>query len=122
VYLFDYTEIDNPGARFENMVALHLKKLTDAWTDFGYGDFDLRYVRDRERREVSFLITEGRKPYALIQSKLSGRDVDPSLRYFANRLKPRYAVQVVRMPAGGKTGLEIGGTLIVPASKMLALM
>jgi predicted AAA+ superfamily ATPase len=108
VYLFDYTEVDNPGARFENMVALHLKKLTDAWTDFGYGEFDLRYVRDRERREVSFLITEGRKPYALIQSKLSGRDVDPSLHYFANRLKPRYAVQVVRMP--------------VPASKMLALM
>ncbi len=122
VYLFDYTEVENPGARFENMVALHLKKLVDAWSDFGYGEFGLRYVRDRERRQVDFLITEGRKPYALVQSKLSGRDVDPSLRYFAERLKPRYAVQVVRNLTGPKAEMEIGGTLIVPASKMLALM
>ena len=104
------------------MVALHLKKLTDAWTDFGYGEFQLYHVRDRERREVDFLITEGRKPYALVEAKLSGRDVDPSLWYFAERLKPRYTVQVVRNPVGPKTGMEIGGTLIVPASKMLALM
>jgi hypothetical protein len=26
VYLFDPTEIENPGSRFENLVALHLRK------------------------------------------------------------------------------------------------
>jgi hypothetical protein len=31
VYLFDFTEIDDPGARFENLVARHLTKLVDAW-------------------------------------------------------------------------------------------
>jgi predicted AAA+ superfamily ATPase len=39
VYLFDFTEIDDPGARFENLVARHLTKLVDAWNDRGQGDF-----------------------------------------------------------------------------------
>jgi len=58
IYLFDYTEISNPGTRFENLVAVHLRKLVDAWNDWGYGEFDLHYVRDREKREVDFLLTE----------------------------------------------------------------
>jgi hypothetical protein len=29
VYLFDFTEVDDAGARFENVVALHLLKLVD---------------------------------------------------------------------------------------------
>ena len=63
VYLFDHTLIENEGARFENLVALHFRKLVDAWNDRGAGDFSLCYVRDKERREVDFLITHGRKPW-----------------------------------------------------------
>ena len=51
VYLFDFSEIENPGARFENMVALHLRKLCDAWNDWGFGEYRLHYIRDREKRE-----------------------------------------------------------------------
>jgi len=35
IYLFDHTEIEDPGARFENLVALHLLKLVDCWNDLG---------------------------------------------------------------------------------------
>jgi hypothetical protein len=31
----------SPGARFENLVALHLLKARDAWNDLGLGDFGL---------------------------------------------------------------------------------
>lgn len=122
VYLFDPTEIENPGSRFENLVALHLRKLVDAWTDWGFGEFDLLYVRDREKREVDFLITERRKPYALVEAKLSARDVDPSLLYFAERLKPRYAVQVVRNPEGFKSTMTTSGVILTPASEFLSLV
>jgi uncharacterized protein len=122
VYLFDPTEIENPGSRFENLVALHLRKLVDAWTDWGYGEFDLHYVRDREKREVDFLITERRKPYALVEAKLSARDLDSSLLYFAERLKPRYAVQVVRNPEGFRTTMTTSGVIMTPAVEFLALI
>lgn len=96
VYLFDPSEITEDGPRFENFTALHLKKLCDAWTDWGFGDFELYYVRDKEKREVDFLITSDRKPYALIECKLTDETVSPSLSYFRERFQPKYTVQLVR--------------------------
>lgn len=118
VYLFDPTEIEDPGARFENLVALHLAKLVDAWNDRGFGDFALWYVRDKERREVDFLITERRRPYVLLETKLADDRPSPALRYFRERLLPKHAIQLVRegLPAKGH------GLVIVPADRLLAIM
>jgi predicted AAA+ superfamily ATPase len=118
VYLYDLTEIDDPGARFENVVALHLRKLVDTWNDRGQGDFALWYVRDKERREVDFLITERRKPYLLLETRLSDDRISPALRYFQQRLAPRHAIQVVRSGVARKGD----GILVVPAERLLALM
>lgn len=96
VYLYDFTQIASLGAKFENLVALHLRKLCDAWTDWGYGDFRLHYVRDKEGHEVDFLITQGSKPHALIETKLSDTAPASSLTYFQERLRPAHAVQIVR--------------------------
>lgn len=93
-YLFDFSTIHEQGPRFENLVALHLLKLCNVWTDFGYGDFALCYVRDREKREVDFLITD--------------------------RLKPRYSLQIVRTPEGFKSAFMTDGILLAPASQALA--
>jgi predicted AAA+ superfamily ATPase len=122
VYLFDFSAIENPGAKFENLVALHLYKLCDAWTDWGYGDFALYYVRDREKREVDFLITERHQPYALIEAKLTAGDVDSHLRYFTDRLKPKYAVQVVREPGRFKNGFTSKKVIWTPATSFLSLI
>jgi uncharacterized protein len=118
VYLYDYTELEDPGARFENMVALHLRKLVDAWNDYGHGDFGLWYVRDKERSEVDFVITDRRRPYMLVEAKLTDDQVSPSLRYFRERLSPRHAIQVVRR-GKAKRG---EGVLVVPADRFLALL
>ncbi len=96
VYLFEGTQIEKEGARFENLMALHLKKAAEAWSDSGFGDYDLYYVRDKEKREVDFLITENRRPFLLVECKLSGAELDKNLRYFRERLKPAYAFQVIR--------------------------
>jgi hypothetical protein len=121
-YLFDFTAIENSGSRFENLIALHLNKLCDAWTDWGYGDFVLHYVRDREKREVDFLITENQKPYALVEAKLTGEGIDPNLKYFHDRLKPAYSVQVVRTPQKHKGLFASGGIFSIPAYHFLAFI
>lgn len=118
VYLFDFTEVDDPGARFENVVALHCLKLVDAWNDRGYGDYALWYVRDKERREVDFLITERGRPYLLLEAKLSGEQLSPALRYFRDRLRPKHAIQLVRRG----TLRKVDGMLVVPAERLLARM
>lgn len=111
VYLFDPSELESPGARFENLVALHLLKLCDAWTDLGYGDYSLHYVRDREKREVDFLIAESGKAKVLVEAKLSDRAPSPALAYFHERLGTERAMQVVRTP--GK--LRLDGSVVSAA-------
>jgi hypothetical protein len=118
VYLFDATEIEDAGARFENLVALHLRKLVDAWNDRGHGDFALWYVRDKERREVDFLVTQRRRPYLLLEAKLSEDQPAPALRYFRERLRPAFAVQLVRHGEPRKAE----DIRVVPAERLLAWM
>jgi predicted AAA+ superfamily ATPase len=83
------------ATRLENLVAVHLLRACLYWTDNGYGLFQLHYVRDKEKREVDFLITNKRKPYLLIEAKLSEKEVDRSLPYFQERLRPQYAFQII---------------------------
>src|SRR6185437_1017474 len=76
IYLYDWTEVKESGPRFENFVALHLLKLCEFWTDTGQGTFELFYLRDKEKREVDFLICENRLPWLTVESKLSaGLDI-----------------------------------------------
>jgi hypothetical protein len=118
VYLFDFTEIEDDPARFENLVALHLAKLVDAWNDRGYGDFAVWYVRDKERREVDFLVTDRRRPYVLLETRLADERLSPALRYFRERLRPRHAVQLVRRGVPR----TVDGMLILPAARLLSRM
>ena len=50
------------GYRFENLVAFHLHKAVQTWTALGLGEFELRYVRDRNKREVDFLLVDRGRP------------------------------------------------------------
>jgi uncharacterized protein len=121
-YLFDFSVVENAGSRFENLVALHLRKLCDAWTDWGFGEFALHYVRDREKREVDFLITENRKPYTLVEAKLTEEGIDRNLSYFHKRLKPAYAVQVVRAHRKAKGFFVSDGVISIPAAHFLSFI
>jgi predicted AAA+ superfamily ATPase len=116
VYLFDPTEIEDRGARFENLIALHLLKLVDDWNDRGLGDFTLWYVRDKERREVDFLVTNRRRPYLLAETTITTDAPSAALRYFRDRLRPRHAIQVVRT---GTTRV-VDGMLVIPADRLLS--
>jgi predicted AAA+ superfamily ATPase len=119
IYLYDYTRIEDEGHRFENVVALHMRKLIDAWNDRGDGDFALWYVRDKERREVDFLITDGRKPWLLAETKLTDGHVSPALRHYRKQFSVPHAVQIVRRGVASHT---VDGIAVVNASDLLARM
>jgi len=82
------------GARIENLVALNLQKRLHFIED-AFGDrVQLSYVRDKDGREVDFLITLKGKPLALIEVKKSFQEPDPSLLYFKEQLGVPFAIQL----------------------------
>lgn len=95
IYLWDWSEIEGEGPRFENLLASHLLKWVHYTQDWGLPPLELHYLRDREKREVDFLLTLNRKPWALIEAKLSSERPSPALTYFAERLQAPHKLQVV---------------------------
>lgn len=96
-YLWDWVEIQDEGRRFENMVALHLLKAVHFWTDRGLGEYDLWFIRDKEKREVDFLVTRDQKPWFLAEAKLSAKHgLNKNLFYFQRKVGAKHAFQVIR--------------------------
>lgn len=95
LYLWDWSEIRDDGARFENLIASHLLKWCHFTQDWGLPALELHYLRDREKREVDFLLTLEKEPWALIEAKLSDTSPGPALSYFAVRLGAPHKIQVV---------------------------
>jgi len=98
IYLWDYSEVTDPAARFENLVANHLLKACHLWTDSGEGAFDLCFVRNKEKQEIDFLIVRDGEPWLPIEVKL--HDTEPSRHWskFLPNLKCRHALQLVATP------------------------
>lgn len=95
VYLWDWSLVDDPGARVENFVASHLFKAVHFWNDIGFGSFALHFLRDKEKREVDFLITKNRIPWVLIEVKTSEKEpLSEHLLYFQRQLKPELVLQL----------------------------
>jgi len=96
-YLYDIVQIPSSqsGKRCENLTALHLLKACHYWTDSGQGLFDLHFVRDKEKREVDFLIVRDKKPWVLIECKSNSKSLSPHLVHFADLLKTALNFQLV---------------------------
>ncbi|NQY74635.1 MAG: ATP-binding protein, partial [Candidatus Margulisbacteria bacterium] len=63
LFLWDWSEVVDPGARFENMVAGHLLKTVHYLRDTEGFKTELFYLRDKEKREVDFLVTVDNTPW-----------------------------------------------------------
>ncbi len=103
LYLWDWSEVVDPAARFENMVAGHLLKACHFWTDRGIGTFDLFYLRDKEKREVDFLITRDRKPWLMAECKMSDSSISPHLFSYAKWLNPPLVLQIIKKEGAHET-------------------
>lgn len=117
-YHFDWTLVKNPGARFENMIAVHLLKWVHFEEDTKARALELRYFRDIDGREVDFIVTEDGIPILAIECKWSDGDLSKGLKYFKHRFADCEAWQISMI--GGKDYLSKEGIRVSPALKFLS--
>jgi hypothetical protein len=120
-FLRDWSGIDDDGARAETFVACHLLKAVEGWTDLGFGAFELRYLRDKLKREVDFLVVKDRKPWCLVEVKLSDTTLSPALAYFQQQTRAAHAFQaVIGLPFEGADCFTARHPVVVPARTLLS--
>jgi len=96
VYFFDNADvIGDKGARFENLVATSLLKRLHFLEDRDGYRYELRYIRDKEGREVDFAVIKEGVLEEVIEAKYGDEDVSKSLLYYKKRLNPKRATQIV---------------------------
>ena len=96
MYLWDWSQIEDEGAKLENMVASHLLKMVHFLHDSEGYKTELHFLRDTQGRETDFLITINKKPWLAIEVKLSDRNVSKHLKYFTKKLNIPFVYQVVK--------------------------
>ena len=96
IYLSDWSLINDPGARNENLVACHLVKAISWWQDMGFGEYSLNFLRTKDKREVDFLVSKNQKPWFMVEVKSSqSRHLSRHLEYFMTRIGAKHAFQVM---------------------------
>ena len=119
MYLWDYASVRDKAARFENLVACHLLKICDYWTDTGEGEFRLFYLRDKEKHEIDFLIVRDETPWLPVEVKLADTELSPNWKRFAGFLPCKRGLQLVAAPHWNLRAF--GGTQILVAGAGEAL-
>ena len=122
LYFWDWARPASEGARFENMLALHLLRAVHWAADIEGEKLQLRYFRHRAGLEVDFVVLRGRRPWLAVEATLSESELVPGLRYFVERARPDAAFQVVLRGARERRLPDIGPTRveIVSANRFLA--
>ncbi|MDF3819580.1 DUF4143 domain-containing protein [Leptospira sp. 96542] len=91
LYLWDFSQVEDLGCRFENMVACQLLKHCHYMEDVEGHKMELRYIRDTDKREVDFVVIQNKKPKFAVECKLSDTNLTPSIPYFVERTPvPRF--------------------------------
>jgi predicted AAA+ superfamily ATPase len=102
LYLWDWSEVSDEGARLENMTASHLLKFCHFLYDVEGHKANLWYLRDKDQREVDFLVTVDGKPWFCVEVKTSYKEISPTLKYFRQKIKVPFAYYVV-----GEEGVDL---------------
>lgn len=115
-YFQQWTYVEDPGARFENYLAVQLSLACSQWSEQGRGRYELYYLRDQDRREVDFLIARDLKPVAIIEAKHSPQAWPAGLAYYARKLAvPAFLVY----PDGPVRKHEDGLGFSLPSRRLL---
>jgi len=121
-YLRDWARVADRGKRCETMLACHLLKAVQLWTDLGFGEYSLHYVRDKGgRHEVDFLVAKDGKPWLLAECKASDTTLTPALAEFGRTLGARHVLQTVfDLPYEEIDCFGLERPAVVPARTFLA--
>ena len=85
LYLWDWSQTTDPGARFENLVACHLLKHCHRLEDTEGHRMELRFIRDTDRREIDFVVLQDREPLFAVECKSGEKSPGRAIDYFRQR-------------------------------------
>jgi len=120
-YLRDWSGITDEGKRNETMVACHLLKAVEYWTDLGFGEYDLYYIRDKQKNEVDFLVSKNKRPWFLVEVKTGDVKLSPALKRFQSSTGAKHAFQVVfDLPFEAIDCFDHTDPVVVPAKTFLS--
>ena len=125
LYLWDWSEIENPGARFENMIANHLLKYAHFLTDSGEANVALCYLKNKQKLEIDFLLVKNKQPWLPIEVKLTDSKLSKNWKTYLKYLPCKRGVQIVKEPGVYKHYFlddELGEVLVMSAEYLLALL
>ena len=122
VYLWDWSALSDSGPRAENFVASHLLKAVHWWTDNGYGDCALYFLRDKDKREVDFLVTRQGDPWIIIEVKQGAtKTVSKELRHFQRLIKAPHVFQTsFALDYIDADCFSLNEPMVVPAKTLLS--
>jgi len=124
LYLWDWSEIENPGARFENMIANHLLKYAHFLTDSGEANVELCYLKNKQKLEIDFLLVKNKQPWLPIEVKLTDSKLSKNWQTYLKHLPCKRGLQIVKTPGIYKHYLlnDLGEVLVISAEYVLALL
>lgn len=85
LYLWDWSQCENPAAKFENLVASHLLKYCHLVQDSEGEEMQLQFLRDAQKREIDFVVVKNGKPFFAVECKTGETHLSPHIPYFAER-------------------------------------
>lgn len=121
-FLRDWSGVADPGRRAETLLACHLLKAAEGWSDLGFGKFTLHYLRDKRKAEVDFLMARDGEPWMLVEAKVGAGALSPSLVRFQQATGAPHAFQVV-LDAPYEAAdcfAEVGQARVVPGRTFLS--
>lgn len=94
-YLWDWSQVAEPAARMENLVACALLKAVHWWSETGKGQYDLHFIRDKQKREVDFLVVRDGRPWIMVEVKASqNASLSRHLEYFRAQIDVPHTFQL----------------------------
>lgn len=113
LYLWDWSQVENPGARFENMVASHLLKFCHHCEDTQGIKTELRFLRDDTGKECDFVVIQSGNPVFAVECKLNDTNLSPNIQYLKERVKiPKW----YQVHMSGETRVIAPDLIILPFS------
>jgi predicted AAA+ superfamily ATPase len=110
-YFYDTGQVQgDPGAKLENLVACSLLKELHFQDDCLGKQWNLFYLRNKDGKEIDFLVTHNERPALMIEVKWSDSNRSPNFSLFEKYVNRVRKVQVVKELTREKTypdGTEI---------------
>lgn len=85
IYMWDWSQVEESGFRFENLVASHLLKYCHFVEDTQGYQMEVRYLRDTDGREIDFVVIKNKVPIFAVECKSGDRELSKHISYFRER-------------------------------------